>query len=144
MTPAPTEASLRETFADWTNALNGGQLEKFFGYFHEKSNILDEDFPWTLSKADFIDHLGFHVGSEGNKGLWEFFKWLPREEQYLVVGSTGHVAGLSTFRGKVRDTGFRQRFMGFTLTWAFDDGRWQLLCWHQSVLAGRIAGASPA
>jgi hypothetical protein len=63
---------------------------------------------------------------------------------FLVVGQTGHVAGFSTFRGKPRDAGFRQRFMGFTLTWTFVDGKWQLLCWHQSVLGGRIAGASPS
>jgi hypothetical protein len=144
MEHAPTEASLRAVFADWTDALNGGRLDSFYEYFHEKSNILDEDFPWTMTKAEFVDHLDFLVSGGGDKGLWEFFKWLPREVQFLAVGSTGHVAGFATFRGKVRDTGFRQRFMGFTLTWAFADGRWQMLCWHQSVLAGRIAGASPA
>ena len=144
MADAPTEASLRQVVADWTAALNQARLDDFYSYFHKDSDTIDEDFPWRMTKSEFIDHLGFHVTSNGGKGLWEFMEWLPREMHVLVVGTTGHVAGFSTFRGKPRDCGFRMRFMGFSLTWAFADGRWQLLCWHQSVLAGRIAGASPS
>jgi hypothetical protein len=140
----PTETSLRQVFGDWTEALNAGHLDQFYEHFHDEADILDEDYPWRMTKAEFVDHIAFHATSNGGKGLWEFFQWVPRELHFLVVGQTGHVAGFSTFRGKPRDAGFRQRFMGFTLTWTFVDGKWQLLCWHQSVLGGRIAGASPS
>jgi hypothetical protein len=53
------------------------------------------------------------------------------EVSVKVWGTTGHTSGFSTFRGKPRDTGCRQRFMGFTITWADIDGAW------------RIEGASP-
>ncbi len=141
---SPTKGSLEAVFADWTDALNTGRLDDFWAYFHEESDTLDEDFPWRMTKEEIIDHIDFHAVSNGGKGLWEFFQWVPRELHLVVVGQTGHVAGFSTFRGKPRDCGFRQRFMGFTLTWAFDNGKWTLLCWHQSVLAGRIGGASPS
>jgi len=140
----PTKESLQSVFDDWTDALNSGRLDDFWAYFHEESDTLDEDYPWRMTKEEIIDHIDFHATGAGTQSLWEFFQWIPRESHLLVVGQTGHIAGFSTFRGKVRDAGFRQRFMGFTLTWAYDDGKWQLLCWHQSVLAGRINGASPA
>ena len=75
---------------------------------------------------------------------WESFEWRPRELHFVVIGDTGHVSGFATFRGKPRDAGFRQRFMGFTQTWVRQEGAWKLLCWHQSPLLGRIAGASPS
>ena len=140
----PSSESLQQVFNDWSAALNEGRLDDFYAYFHADADILDEDFPWRMTKADFIDHIGFHATSNGGQGVWEYFQWIPRELHIVVVGHTGHVAGFSTFRGKPRDCGFRQRFMGFTLTWAFVDDAWTLLCWHQSVLAGRIDGASPA
>ncbi len=144
MTTESTTASLEQAFNDWCSALNEGRLDDFYAWFHDDADILDEDFPWRMSKAEFIDHIAFHATSNGGKGVWEFFQWLPRELHFVVAGQTGHVAGFSTFRGKPRDCGFRQRFMGFTLTWALLDGRWTILCWHQSVLQGRIHGASPS
>lgn len=141
---APTKESLIAVFEDWGKALNTGRLDHHFNYYHEDAALLDEDFPWNCSKADFIDHIDFHVTGNGRQGLWEFFQWLPRETKIILVGNTGQVSGFSTLRGKVRDAGFRQRFMGFTQNWAFHNGKWQLLSWHQSVLAGRIEGASPA
>lgn len=144
MSPSATKESLQEAFNDWTNALNEGRLDDFYAYFHEDSEVLDEDYPWNMNKEEFVDHIGFHAISNGGEGVWEFFQWIPRETNVVVVGETGHVGGFSTFRGKPRDCGFRQRFMGFTLTWAFVDGKWTVLCWHQSVLQGRIHGASPS
>ena len=144
MTATATTASLEQAFKDWCAALNEGRLDDFYAFFHEDADFLDEDFPWRMTKPEFEDHLWFHAASNGGQGLWEFFQWIPREVNTVCVGQTGHVAGFSTFRGKPRDTGFRQRFMGFTLTWAFVDGAWTILCWHQSVLAGRIDGASPS
>ena len=131
---------LEAAFNTWKDGLNTGDLDAFWRAFHEEAEILDEDFPWRMSKEDFMDHLNFHAGGEG---LWESFEWIPREMNFKVFGDTGHVSGFSTFRGKPRDAGFRQRFMGFTHTWVRQDGTWKLLCWHQSPLLGRIVGASP-
>lgn len=135
-------ASLQQVFKSWTNALNTGDLETFFATFHDQSEILDEDYPWRMDKAEFVDHIDFHALG-GGKGLWEFFQWIPREMQFVVIGNTGHISGFSTFRGKPRDTGFRQRFMGFTMTWVHTEDAWSVLSWHQSPLLGRILEASP-
>lgn len=143
MTDTADADSLRATFDSWYGALNGGDLDGFWAMFHDACEILDEDFPWRMTKTEFIDHIDFHAAG-GGTGLWEFFQWIPREVNVLTIGDTGHVSGFSTFRGKPRDAGFRQRFMGFTLTWTRQDGTWKLICWHQSVLAGRIDGASPS
>lgn len=136
-----TTAGLEATFKDWTRALNEGDLNAFYAYFDENSETLDEDYPWRMSKAEFMDHIGFHTKG---KGLWESFEWIPREVAAKVWGTTGHVSGFSTFRGKPRDAGFRQRFMGFTTTWYHANGAWRLVSWHQSPLLGRIIGASPS
>ncbi|MEQ8655114.1 MAG: nuclear transport factor 2 family protein [Kiloniellales bacterium] len=135
--------TLNARFVAWYEALNSGDLDRFWSMFHDGSEILDEDYPWRMNKTEFIDHIDFHAAG-GGKGLWEFFQWVPRETSVIAIGTTGHISGFSTFRGKPRDAGFRQRFMGFTLTWVYQDGDWMLLSWHQSVLAGRIDGASPS
>lgn len=141
MSQEATTSSLEAAFNDWTRALNEGDLDAFWTYFDEESETLDEDYPWRMTKDEFIDHINFHAGG---KGLWEHFQWLPREVNVKVWGTTGHVSGYSTFRGKPRDAGFRQRFMGFTITWFFGDDGWRVACWHQSPLMGRIEGASPS
>jgi hypothetical protein len=137
-----TAEGLAQTFDKWKTAFQT-DLNEFLGFFDPEIEILDEDFPWRMNYEDFASHIDFHVAG-GGSGLWEFFEWIPREVNIKVFGTTGHVSGFSTLRGKPRDAGFRQRFMGFTLTWYFADGRWRLVCWHQSVLAGRIEGASPS
>ena len=133
--------SLENAFEAWSRGLNTGDLDAFWEAFDAEAEILDEDFPWRMSLDDFKDHINFHAGG---KGLWESFEWKPREVRFKVFGQTGHVSGFSTFRGKPRDAGFRQRFMGFTLTWVYGDGSWKLVCWHQSPLIGRITDASPS
>jgi len=136
-----TEAStrsLKTAFEGWAKALNTGDLDTFWAWFDKNCEVLDEDYPWRMNRAEFIDHIGFH-----SRDLWEFFEWIPREVKIQVRGTTGHVSGFSTFRGKPRDAGFRQRHMGFTITWFHDSSGWHLLSWHQSPLAGRILGASP-
>ena len=140
--PATIEG-LDATFSEWARTLNDGELDTHYTFYDAESEILDEDFPWRMSKEEFIDHIGFHAAG-GGKGTWEFFQWIPREVNVKVWGATGHVSGFSTFRGKPRDAGFRQRFMGFTITWHHSDGAWSLVGWHQSVLLGRIEGASPS
>lgn len=135
-----TTAGLEAAFKDWTRALNQGDLDAFWAYFDEDSETLDEDYPWRMTKAEFIDHIGFHTRDK----LWEFFEWVPREVNVKSWGTTGHVSGFSTFRGKPRDAGFRQRFMGFTIAWHHAEGSWRVVSWHQSPLIGRIVGASPS
>ena len=133
------EAGLSAAFADWTDALNSGDMDRFYAYFHEESETLDEDFPWRYSKSEIIDHFAFH-----GRDLWEFFEWVPRDVVVKAWGQSGHVSGFATFRGKPRDAGFRQRYMGFTISWHYTDEGWRLTCWHQSPLLGRIVGASPS
>jgi ketosteroid isomerase-like protein len=135
--------SLEAAFTAWSNALNGGDLATFWDACHARSEFLDEDYPWRMSKAEFQDHIAFHAAG-GGTGLWEFFQWIPRDLNYLVIGDTGHISGYATFRGKPRECGFRQRFMGFTHTWVREQSAWKLLCFHQSPLEARIVGASPS
>ena len=140
-----TKAGLSGAFNDWTNALNSGDLKTFYNFFDSRSEILDEDYPWRMTKDEFIDHIGFHAGTTGHAALWEHFKWIPRETEVKVWHKhTGQVSGFSTFRGKPVDAGFRQRFMGFTTNWYHHGNTWKLINWHQSPLMGRIDGASPS
>ncbi len=129
--------SLEKAFTAWREALDGGDLNTFYGMMAADLVIFDEDIPWRFDKADFVDHIAFHLP------LWESFKWVPRELRFQSRGTTGIVSGYATFRGKPRDCGFRMRFMGFTQTWVEDGGKWTLVCWHQGPLAGQIDGASP-
>ena len=136
-----TTTGLDAAFEEWVRALNNMDVEGFAAFFADDSEILDEDFPWRMSKTEFFDHLGFHMKPPG---LWESFEYVTRETNAKVWGTTGHVSGYSTLRGKPRDAGFRQRFMGFTTTWFHADGAWRLVSWHQSPLTSRIEGASPS
>ena len=129
---------LEHAFTQWRDALNSGALDAAYAMMADDMVIYDEDIPWRFSKADFIDHIGFHIP------LWESFEWRPREMRYQTRDTTDIVSGYATFRGKPRDCGFRQRFMGFTQTWLFEGGRWELICWHQGPLHCQIAGASPS
>ena len=114
MTQDATAAGLEAAFHAWARGLNEGDLDAFWSAIDDGAEILDEDYPWRMTKEEFVDHIDFHAGGDG---LWEHFKWIPRELNFRVWGTTGHVSGFSTFRGKPRDAGFRQRFMGFTQTW---------------------------
>ena len=140
--PATVEG-LEVTFREFGRTLNAGELDAHYALYTEDAEVLDEDTPWRMTKADFMDHIGYHAMG-GGEGMWSFFQWISREENVKVWGTTGHVSGFSTFRGKPRDAGFRQRFMGFTSSWIHIDGGWKVVCFHQSVLAGRIDGASPS
>lgn len=129
---------LETCFKAWRDALNRGDLTSVYAAMDEDMVIYDEDIPWRFSKADFVDHIAFHVP------LWESFQWVPRELRFQTRGDTGIVSGYATFRGKPKDAGFRQRFMGFTQTWLRSGGGWALICWHQGPLYGQIHGASPS
>lgn len=136
---AADDASLRAAFAKLSQTLNGGDVAGFLGLFDERAVVIDEDSPFRMSKAEFVDHLGFH----GN-GTWEGFAWVPRETRYLVRGDTGVTAGTVTFRGKPVDAGFRLRHLMHTIGWArAPGGDWRIVCFHQTPLYGHIDGASP-
>jgi ketosteroid isomerase-like protein len=130
--------SLQSAFEKWRDALGAGALDDFYAVMDDEMVIFDEDIPWRFGKADFVDHIGFHGPN------WERFEWVPREMRYQERGDTGIVSGYATFRGKPKDAGFRQRFMGFTQTWVRSGSGWRLVCWHQGPLHGQIEGASPS
>ena len=131
--------SLEGAFTRWAEAFNAGSLDVVWGMMDDGMVIFDEDIPWRFSKADFQNHIDFHTG-----GLWESFEWVPREMRYQRYGETGVVSGFSTFRGKPRDAGFRQRFMCFTQTWVAGGDGWKMVAWQQGVLQGQIEGSSPS
>jgi ketosteroid isomerase-like protein len=129
---------LEAAFTAWREALSRGDLTSLYAAMDEEMVIFDEDIPWRFSKADFVDHIAFHLP------LWDSFHWVPRELRFQTRGDTGLVSGFATLRGKPKDAGFRQRFMGFTQTWVRSGGRWSMICWHQGPLHGQIDGASPS
>ena len=63
-----TVAFLKATFEDWSTCLNEGRLDDFFAYFHADSDTLDEDYPWRMTKDEFIDHIAYHATSNGGQG----------------------------------------------------------------------------
>ena len=132
------KTSLESAFNDWRNAFNAGNLNEAYGAMNDDMVIFDEDIPWRFSKTDFVEHIQFHGPN------WESFEWVARELQFQLRGETGIISGYATLRGKPRDSGFRQRFMGFTQTWILEDESWSLIVWHQSPLLGQIEGASPS
>jgi ketosteroid isomerase-like protein len=133
-------ASLQAAFDRLSKTLNGGDVEGFLGLFHERALVIDEDSPFRNTKAEFIDHLGFH----GPKN-WQGFAWVPRDTRLFVRGNTGYTAGTVTFRGKPVDAGFRLRHMMHTIGWSRPaaGADWKIVLFHQSPLHGHIDGASP-
>ena len=95
MTQDATPEGLEAAFHAWARGLNEGDLDAFWSAFDDGAEILDEDYPWRMTLEEFKDHIDFHAGGAG---LWEHFKWIPRELNVRVWGTTGHVSGFSTFR----------------------------------------------
>lgn len=135
---AADDESLRAAFAALTAALSTGNLDAFYALIDENAYIFDEDIPFLLSKADFKNHIDFHL-----TGIWESFAWVPRGPEIRAFGDTGIVAGFTVFRGKPKDSGFRQRHIAFTQGWARRNGAWKLVNWHQSPLDGHVMEGSP-
>ena len=131
-------ASLQAAFDRLSKTLNGGDVAGFLALFDERATVIDEDSPFRNSKAQFVDHLGFH----GAKN-WEGFAWVPRETRLLVRGDTGYTAGTVTFRGKPVDDGFRLRHMLHTITWHRTGGDWKIVCFHQAPIYGHVSNPSP-
>ena len=130
----PVEAA----FAALVSALNGGDAAGFAALLHAETTVIDEDTPFVLDRAGFLEHLGFHAT------VWERFHWLVREVRFARIGDTGLVAGGATFRGKPLDAGYRLRHLLFTQAWVAEAGTWRLVQWHLSPVAGFVTGASPA
>lgn len=127
-------------FQNLVSALSSGDLDSFYGAMHDDFVMIDEDSPYRMSKAQFEDHIGFHIG-----GVWDRFQWLPVDTRANAYGNSGSVTGTATFRGKPKDDGFRIRHLLFTQTWTRSDrDAWKLLLWHQSPVDGHIDGASPS
>jgi ketosteroid isomerase-like protein len=133
-------ASLQAAFDRLSQTLNGGDVAGFLGLFHERALVIDEDSPFRNTKAEFIDHLGFH-----GPGNWQGFAWVPRETRLYVRGDTGYTAGTVTFRGKPVDSGFRLRHMMHTIGWNRPSaaGEWKIVLFHQAPLYGHLHGTSP-
>ncbi len=137
--PADAEVvALAATFERLSQSLNAGDGAAFLAVFDERAICIDEDAPFRMDKAGFVEHLGFHDST-----TWENFAWVPREARHLVRGDSGFTAGTVTFRGKPRDAGFRQRHMLITITWHRDAGVWRIVSFHQTPVWGHVDGASP-
>ncbi len=133
------DTAVAKAFERLVAALKGGDLEGFYGSMHTDFVMIDEDSPYRMNKAEFQDHIGFHVS-----GLWERFEWLPLAAQAGAFGDSGSVVGTATFRGKPRDAGFRIRHLLFAQTWTRNRaGAWELLLWHQSPVDGHSIDVSP-
>jgi len=137
-TAAGGDRPLQAAFDRFSASLNTGDVAGFLALFRDDAAIIDEDAPFRMSKAEFVDHLGFH-----GKNLWEGFAWVPRGQRIAVRGATGLVAGSATFRGKPRDAGFRLRHMLYTMGWHRDADAWRIVLFHQSPLVGHIERGSP-
>jgi len=131
-------ASLAAAFDRLSWTLNTGDSTGFLAAFDERAVVIDEDAPFRMSKAGFVEHLGFH-----GSGMWEGFAWVPRDGRHVVRGDSGFTAGTVTFRGKPVDAGFRLRHMMFTISWRRDTGTWRVVCFHQSPVRGHADGPSP-
>ena len=131
-------SGVEAAFKEMVGALKSGNLDGFYGAMHPAFTMIDEDSPFRMSKAEFQDHIGFHVS-----GIWESFEWKPLTFESREFGSSGTITGFATFRGKPRDAGFRIRHLMFAQTWARTSAGWELVLWHQSPVDGHIFGVSP-
>ncbi len=61
MSDTSATAELENAFTAWKDGLNTGDLDAFWQAFDERAEILDEDFPWRMSKEDFVDHIDYTV-----------------------------------------------------------------------------------
>jgi hypothetical protein len=139
MAETPTQSSLEAAVRGLEHALATGDLDGFYGAMAADAVILDEDLPFAGDKAAFQDHISFHGPAN-----WEGFAWKPKDVRILCQDGAGSVVGFAIFRGKPRDAGYRLRPMLFSQAWAWMQGRWQLVAWHQSPVIGHVSQQSPS
>ncbi|QTH20169.1 nuclear transport factor 2 family protein [Rhizorhabdus wittichii] len=131
--------TLESAFAGLVDALDRGDLERFFGTILADAVIMDEDLPFRVDRAGFETHIAFHAS-----GTWENFTWKPGEVRFRALGDVGSVTGFAMFRGKPRDAGYRLRPMMFTQGWIGSSAGWRIASWHQSPIVGHVNRPSPA
>lgn len=129
------EEAFRKAFGVFWGA---GSVEDFSDFFDEEALMIDEDTPFVLSKAQFKDHLDFHLA-----GMWTQLEWLPRDSEFAVIDSTGLVSTYFSFRGKPTDAGFRLRHGVCTLLCHWDGKAWRAGLLNIDPLLGHIVDASP-
>lgn len=99
--------------------------------------VIDHDVPFSLSRAEFADHLAFHAAN------WERVETRFHDLRTAVHDSTGIVSAYFIERGKPRGAGFRLRAGYCTAVCALHDGRWQAVGLHSGPLLGQMTDASP-
>jgi hypothetical protein len=123
--------------AFWGN----GTKQDFYDFFDDRALMIDEDNPIVMDKPAFVDHIEFHLS-----GIWESMNWKPRQHAVAVFDGTGLVSGQFTFRGKPKNSGYRQRHGNFSVVCYWDTGtkRWRGAKLHLSPLLSHIYHNSPA
>jgi hypothetical protein len=120
---------------------DGAVIDDFFNFCAEHGSFIDEDLPFPLDKAGFVDHIQFHLS-----GLWDSMLWKPQKLSFAVHGGTGLVSGYFVLRGKPKHAGFRLRpgFCTVTCAWDTAASAWRALNIHLSPLRAQILDASPS
>ena len=131
--------TLEAAFRQGMGALWGkGRIEDLYAFLDEGALVIDEDTPFLLDKAQFREHLEWHLG-----GLWSAIEWIPREPRFDTFGTTGLVSAYFTLRGKPKDSGFRLRHGLVSLVCHWDGAAWRALSLNLDPLSGHIVDASP-
>jgi hypothetical protein len=139
MAATATTPSLAQAFEQGIAVFQGkGTREAFFAFLADDVLVIDEDTPFVLDRAAFSDHIDFHLS-----GIWDSVAWMPRETRFEVLGTSGVISGLFTFRGKPRDGGFRLRHGNFSMMCALVSGEWRALTFTLSPLQSHVLDASP-
>jgi hypothetical protein len=133
--PASLQADFESAFAVFRG---NGSIDDLYAFFDDAGFMIDEDVPFLLDKAQFREHLGFHLS-----GVWSKLEWIAREPRFDVWGTTGVVSAYFTLRGKPRDAGFRLRHGLCTVGCYWDGQRWRGATLNLDPLSGHIEDASP-
>lgn len=129
------EAAFRQGFGIF---LAAGSREQLLAFLDDRALIIDQDLPFVMNKAQYQDHLDFHLAS------WESGRLLPYETRYQVEGDTGIVSTAFSIRGKPKGSGFRLRHGLATVVCHHDQRGWRAVSVTFDPLLGHIDGASPA
>jgi ketosteroid isomerase-like protein len=134
MNRASLEQAFRSGFGVFWNA---GTVDQFFAFIDDRAVAIDEDHPFIMDKAQFRDHIQFHLGS------WESFTWVPYETRFDVEGDTGIVSTAFTLRGKPKGSGFRLRHGLATVVCHHQPAGWKAVALTFDALIGHLERASP-
>ena len=115
-----------------------GVLADFFAFLDDAGFMIDEDTPFVLDKAQFKEHVEFHMS-----GIWSALEWIPRDPRFDVFGNTGVVSTYFTLRGKPKDSGFRLRHGFCSVVCQWNGSAWRAGALNIDPLLGHIVDASP-